>query len=85
MWARKQESDGSEYFVASGGNSENSERGSIWDFGNANNPNGAFEASMGRGVTSTSRTYVKLCRTDGTPVYISVDTGTTVVCSTAQP
>lgn len=74
---RVQRDDGCQENRAQGGNSENAE--DIWSF------SPTVEAAIGRGVVNTARTYLRLTRTDGTFVYIYVDTGTTVVCSTTQP
>lgn len=43
------------------------------------------DAALVRGVTDTDRTAVKLRRSDGTAVYLYVDTGTTLVVSTTAP
>jgi hypothetical protein len=79
MWIRQQIDDGTEKVLASGGNSEFSERITEWDLN--------VDASLGRGtgVVGTDLSYVQLRRTDGTKVYIYVDTGTTVVCSATRP
>lgn len=77
MWIRQQLDDGSEKYVASGGNSENASV--LWEFDDG------VQAGFVRGVTDNSRTSLKLYRSDGTAVYIYVDTGTTVVCSTSAP
>lgn len=74
MWVRRQDDDGSETYLAQGGGSEFAARKIEWDTN--------VDAEIRRGTTSTARTGLKLRRTDGTAVYISVDTGTTVVCST---
>lgn len=78
MWIRSQVDDGTERKTASGGNSEFAEVVTEWDAG-------TVDAALGRGVTDTDRTYLRLRRSDGTSVYIYVDTGTTVSCSTTQP
>ncbi len=77
MWIRQQLDDGYEKNVASGGNSENA--GVLWEFDQD------VDAGLVRGVVDTSRTALKLRRSDGTVVYIYVDTGTTVVCSETAP
>ena len=77
MWIQKQEDDGSVKQVASGGNSENAS--ALWEF--AENVDIGFV----RGVSDTDRTALKLRRSDGTAVYIYVDTGTTVLCSGTAP
>lgn len=43
------------------------------------------DAEIGRGATDADRTYIALRRSDGTKVYIYVDTGTTVLCSATKP
>lgn len=75
-WIRKQSDTGDQVFEAGSG-SENSEN--IWSFAPT------VEAAIGRGAVDTDRTYLRLMRSDGTNVYIYVDTGTTVLCSTAKP
>lgn len=77
MWVKQQLDDGSIKHTASGGNSENAPV--LFEF--AENVDCGFI----RGVTDTDRTAVKLRRSDGTAVYIYVDTGTTVLCSTTAP
>lgn len=77
MWIRQQLDDGTEKFVADGNNSEVQERITEWE------PD--VDAALGRGATDTSRSYLRLRRSDGTSVYIYVDTGTTVSCSTTKP
>lgn len=77
MWARKQNDTGDQVFEASGGGSENAE--SIWSFAPT------VDAAIGRGATNTNRSYLRLNRSDGVSVYIYVDTGTTVLCSTTRP
>jgi len=77
MWIRNQLDDGTEKFVADGNDSENQERITEWALN--------VDAAMGRGATDTDRTYLRLRRSDGTSVYIYVDTGTTVSCSTTKP
>lgn len=78
MWLRQQLDTGDEKFIANEASSfAGSERITEWDSG--------IDAAMGRGVVDADRTYVRLRRSDGTSVYIYVDTGTTVVCSTTQP
>ena len=78
MWIRKQLDTGDQKFEA---NETSSAAGveniTEWDVN--------VDAALGRGVANSARTYLKLRRTDGTIVYIYVDTGTTVVCSTTQP
>lgn len=82
MWIRQQKDDGYEVNLASGGNSENA--GVLWEF-TRSDAGVAVEAGFVRGVTDTDRSALKLTRSDGTAVYIYVDTGTTVVCSTTAP
>lgn len=77
MWIRQQLDDGTEKYVADGNDSGNQERIVEWGSG--------IDLAMGRGATDTDRTYLRLRRSDGTSVYIYVDTGTTVVCSTTKP
>lgn len=43
------------------------------------------DAQLVRGGTDTDRTAVALRRSDGTRVYLYVDTGTTLVVSTTAP
>lgn len=43
------------------------------------------DAALIRGVTDTDRTAVRLRRSDGTAVYLYVDTGTTLVVSATAP
>lgn len=43
------------------------------------------DAQLVRGTTDTDRTAVALRRSDGTKVYLYVDTGTTLVVSTTAP
>lgn len=78
MWIRSQVDDGTERKTASGGNSEFVEVLTEWD-------PGTVDAALGRGVVDTDRTYLRLRRSDGTSVYLYVDTGTTLVVSTTQP
>ena len=42
-------------------------------------------AEIGRGTTDTDRTYIALTRSDGTKMYLYVDTGTTLTVSTTHP
>jgi hypothetical protein len=83
MFVLKQKDDGSAVFEANGGGSEtDGEFGVVFDSTSAGVE---IAAALGRGVTDTDRTYIRLKRSDGTSVYIYVDTGTTVVCSTTKP
>lgn len=79
MWIRQQLDTGEEKYKASGGSSELQERITEWDLN--------VDAAIGRGVgtVGANLSYLQLRRTDGTKVYIYVDTNTTVVCSTTQP
>lgn len=43
------------------------------------------DAQLVRGATDTDRTAVALRRSDGTRVYLYVDTGTTLVVSATAP
>lgn len=43
------------------------------------------DAQLIRGVTDADRTCLSLRRSDGTRVYLYVDTGTTLVVSTTAP
>lgn len=44
------------------------------------------DVELGRGTgANAGRTYIGLRRTDGTQVFLSVDTGTTLVVSTTRP
>ncbi len=43
------------------------------------------DAEIIRGATDTDRTAIALRRSDGTKVYLYVDTGTTLVVSTTAP
>jgi hypothetical protein len=64
--------------VAQGGGSETDGEVIVeWD---AN-----VDAALVRGTVDTDRTALALRRSDGTRVYIYVDTGTTVLCSTTHP
>lgn len=78
MWVQRQLDDGSAQQQASGGGSDIAP----WLLEWAENIDAGFTRGSGANV---SRTVLKLRRTDGTAVYISVDTGTTVVCSTTAP
>lgn len=82
MWVVQQDEDGNAKLLASGGNSENAEVIAEFDRTDAG---GVIDAALGRGATDTDRTYLRLRRSDGTSVYIYVDTGTTVLCSTTAP
>lgn len=79
MWIRQQLDTGEEKNLASGGASELQERITEWDLN--------VDSALGRGtgVVGANLSYLQLRRTDGTKVYIYVDTGTTVVCSTTRP
>lgn len=74
---RIQDDEGNQIFVADGGNSENAENITEFEEG--------VDAAFGRGETSTGRTYIRLRRTDGTNVYLSVNTGTTLTVSSSKP
>jgi hypothetical protein len=78
MWIKKQTDTGDVKFEASGGGSE--QVGEVqfeWAPG--------VYAALVRGTTDTDRTALKLCISDGSAVYIYVDTGTTIVCSATHP
>lgn len=80
MWIRQQLDTGAEKFIANEASQFSGiERVTEWALN--------VDAAMGRGVgtVGANLTYVQLRRTDGTKVYIYVDTGTTVVCSATQP
>ena len=77
MFNRVQDDDGNQKFIADGGSSEIAEN--ITEFAPG------VDAAFGRGATDTDRTYVRLCRSDGTSVYLYVDTGTTLTVSTTKP
>lgn len=77
MWVKKQKDDGSVVTEAQGGGSEVADV--TWEF--AENVDIGFT----RGTADTDRTALKLRRSDGTLVYIYVDTGTTVLCSATHP
>lgn len=77
MWVKQQKDDGSENNLAQGGGSETADV--TWEFEEG------VDIGFTRGTTDTSRTALKLRRSDGTEVYIYVDTGTTVVCSATHP
>lgn len=76
-FTRTQADNGDQVYVADGGNSDVAEN--LTEFAPG------VDAGFGRGATDTDRTYVKLCRSDGTPVYLYVDTGTTLTVSTTKP
>lgn len=78
MWIRQQLDTGDQQYLGDDGNGESTSE-NIWRFAPT------VDAAIGRGATDTDRTYLRLNRTDGTSVYIYVDTGTTVVCSTTKP
>lgn len=83
MFALRQVDDGSAKFIAQGGGSETD-----GNFGVIFDESGALpiEAGFGRGTgANISRTFAFLTRTDGTRVYLSVDTGTTLVVSATHP
>ena len=78
MWIRQQLDTGDEKHIANEASSfAGCERITEWDVN--------VDLAMGRGVADSDRTYLALRRSDGTKVYIYVDTGTTVVCSATQP
>lgn len=77
MWITQQTDNGDQKLLAQGGGSETSEAITEWATG--------VDAGLGRGVVNAARSYLRLRRTDGTIVYIYVDTGTTVACSTTRP
>lgn len=82
MFNLLQKDDGSAKFTAQGGGSENAEIGVEFETGD---DGVAVDAAFGRGATDTDRTYVRLKRSDGTSVYLYVDTGTTLTVSTTAP
>lgn len=79
MWVHQQPDDGTNKMLASGGGSELSENITEWALN--------VDAALGRGtgVVGANLSYLQLRRTDGTKVYVYVDTGTTVVCSATRP
>lgn len=80
MWIRQQLDTGNEKVIANEASSFiGCERITEWDVN--------IDSALGRGVgtVGSNLTYLQLRRTDGTKVYIYVDTGTTVVCSATQP
>lgn len=83
MFNLLQKDDGSAKFLAAGGGSEtDGEFGVIFD----ELASGAVvEAGFGRGTVDTDRTCVYLKRSDGTKIYLYVDTGTTLVVSATHP
>lgn len=77
-WLKLQTDLGHMMFQASGGGSETlGEVQFEWAPG--------VTAALVRGTADTDRTALAICRSDGTVVYIYVDTGTTVVCSATHP
>jgi hypothetical protein len=84
MWVRNQDDSGNQILEATEDSKVGTEVLHRWDTTNAGID---IEAGFGRGVQAANvlRTYIKLKRTDGTTVYVSVDTGTTVVASTTRP
>lgn len=82
MFGLRQDDNGNAKFVAQGGGSEtDGEFGAIFDESGST----PIEAGFGRGVTDADRTFLYLKRSDGTRVYLYVDTGTTLVVSTTKP
>lgn len=77
MFNLLQKDDGSAQFQAQGGGSEEEEFGVEFEDG--------VDAALGRGETDTDRTYLRLRRSDGTSVYLYVDTGTTLTVSATKP
>lgn len=80
MWIRQQLDTGDEKILANEASAfAGVERITEWDKN--------VDSALGRGVgtVGTANTYLSLRRTDGTKMYIYVDTGTTVVCSATQP
>lgn len=77
MFNKIQDDEGNVIFEADGGGSENEEFIVRFDED--------VEAAVGRGETDTDRTYLRLKRSDGTDVYLYVDTGTTLTVSTTKP
>jgi len=83
MFNLLQKDNGNATFTAQGGGSETD-----GEFGvefTQTDAGVAIEAGFCRGTTDTDRTALYLKRSDGTRVYIYVDTGTTVVCSATHP
>jgi hypothetical protein len=76
-WNFIQKDDGTATLLADGGDSENE----LLTVEFANN----VDVEIGRGDTDTDRTYIAVRRSDGTKVYIFVDTGTTISASTTKP
>ena len=73
-----QDDQGNAKIIAQGGGSETDGEVLVeWDSN--------VDAALVRGKAEPSRTAIALRRTDGTRVYIYVDTGTTVVCSATHP
>lgn len=82
MFNLRQDDNGNAKFVAQGGGSEtDGEFGAIFDESGAT----PIEAGFARGTADTDRTALYLKRSDGTRVYVYVDTGTTLVCSATHP
>ena len=77
MFNKVQDDEGNVKFIADGGGSEEAEF--VIEFADG------VEAAVGRGETDEDRTYVRLKRSDGTDVYLYVDTGTTLTVSTTKP
>lgn len=82
MFNLLQKDDGSAKFTAQGGGSESQELGVVFE---ELDTGVSVDAAFGRGTTDTDRTYVRLKRSDGTSVYLYVDTGTTLTVSTTAP
>ncbi len=82
MWVLQQNDDGTTTALATGGGSETSELKVEFDRTDAG---GIIDAAIGRGSVDTDRTYLRLRRSDGTSVYLYVDTGTTLTVSTTAP
>lgn len=82
MFNLLQKDDGSAKFTAQGGGSESAELGVEFE---ALDSGVSVEAAFVRGASDTDRTGIKLKRSDGTAVYLYVDTGTTLTVSTTAP
>lgn len=77
MWVMQQIDNGDTQFTADGGASENAEV--IFQFAPG------VTAGFGRGATDLDRTYLFIRRSDGTKMFLFVDTGTTLSVSTTKP
>jgi hypothetical protein len=78
MFNVHQDDEGNVKIIAQGGSSE-TEGEVIVEFEDG------VDAALVRGTADTARTALAIRRSDGTRVYIYVDTGTTVVCSATHP